>query len=37
MFHAFANTISGTSLKSDVDGAAQELWGLILHGFGALA
>jgi AcrR family transcriptional regulator len=34
MFHAFAATISGTSMKADVDGAAQELWGLILHGFG---
>jgi AcrR family transcriptional regulator len=34
MFHAFANTISGTSVNSDVDEAAQELWTLILHGFG---
>lgn len=32
-FHTFANTISGTSSKSDVDDAAQELWGLILNGF----
>jgi len=34
-FHTFAATISGTSIRSDVDGAAQELWGLILHGLGA--
>jgi AcrR family transcriptional regulator len=34
MFHTFAATISGTSMKADVDTAAQELWGLILHGFG---
>lgn len=34
MFHAFAATISGSSMKADVDEAAQELWTLILHGFG---
>jgi AcrR family transcriptional regulator len=34
MFHSFAATISGTSMKTDVDAAAQELWGLILNGFG---
>ena len=37
MFHAFAATISGTSMKTDVDEAAQELWMLILHGFGLTA
>jgi AcrR family transcriptional regulator len=34
MFHSFAATISGTSMKTDIDAAAQELWGVILHGFG---
>jgi AcrR family transcriptional regulator len=38
MFHAFATTISGTAPRgtssSSVDAGAQELWGLILHGFG---
>lgn len=34
MFHSFAATISGTSVRTDGDQAAQELWGLILHGFG---
>jgi AcrR family transcriptional regulator len=34
-FHAFAATISGSSIRTDVDEAAQELWGLILHGLGA--
>jgi AcrR family transcriptional regulator len=32
MFHAFAATISGTSVRTDVDRAAQELWELILLG-----
>jgi AcrR family transcriptional regulator len=31
-FHAFAATISGTSIRTDVDAAAQELWGLLLNG-----
>jgi AcrR family transcriptional regulator len=37
MFHTFAATISGTSMKADVDKAAEELWDLILHGFGLSA
>jgi AcrR family transcriptional regulator len=32
MFHAFAATNSGTSVRTDVDAAAQELWDLILLG-----
>jgi AcrR family transcriptional regulator len=31
-FHAFAATISGTSIRTDVDAAAQELWSLLLNG-----
>ena len=34
-FHTFAATISGSSIRTDVDEAAQELWGLILLGLGA--
>jgi hypothetical protein len=34
MFHTFATTISGVSVRSDGEAAAQDLWGLILHGFG---
>lgn len=34
MFHTFATTISGTSARANGAGGAQELWGLILHGFG---
>jgi AcrR family transcriptional regulator len=34
MFHSFAATISGTSMRADGQAGAQELWGLILHGFG---
>ena len=37
MFNAFAATISGTSVRSDPEGAAQELWSLILHGLEAPA
>lgn len=32
MFHTFAATISGTSMRTDVDSAAAELWDLILVG-----
>ncbi|HJR26040.1 MAG TPA: TetR/AcrR family transcriptional regulator [Acidimicrobiales bacterium] len=31
-FHAFAATISGTSVRTDVDAAAQDLWDLLLNG-----
>jgi hypothetical protein len=34
-FHAFAATISGTSIRTDVDAAAQELWSLLLDGLAA--
>jgi AcrR family transcriptional regulator len=34
MFNAFAATISSTSLRSDPNEAAEELWGFILHGIG---
>jgi AcrR family transcriptional regulator len=33
-FNAFAMTISGASTREDVDTAAEELWGLVLHGIG---
>jgi AcrR family transcriptional regulator len=33
MFHSFAATISGVSVRTDRDAAAQELWSLVLHGF----
>jgi AcrR family transcriptional regulator len=35
MFNTFAATISGSSVKTDRGAAAQELWGLILHGLSA--
>ena len=35
MFNSFASTISGTSARTDGPAAAQDLWGLILHGFGS--
>jgi len=34
MFNAFAMTISGASVKPDGGDAAEELWGLVLHGIG---
>ena len=34
-FHAFSATISGTSIRTDVDAAAEDLWGLLLHGIQA--
>lgn len=35
MFNAFASTISGSSVRSDADVAAEELWDLLLHGIAA--
>ncbi|HKY13690.1 MAG TPA: TetR/AcrR family transcriptional regulator [Microthrixaceae bacterium] len=32
MFNAFASTISGTSVHADAEGAAGELWELVMHG-----
>jgi len=34
-FHAFSSTISGSSVRADDDAAAEELWGLLIHGIGA--
>lgn len=34
-FHTFAATISGVSLKGDVDVAADEMWQLLAHGIAA--
>jgi AcrR family transcriptional regulator len=34
-FHAFAATISGTSIRTDVEASAQELWSLLLDGLSA--
>ena len=33
-FNAFSATISGSSFRPDGGGAAEELWGLLLHGIG---
>ena len=33
-FNAFSATISGTSVRADNDEAAEELWGVLLHGIG---
>jgi AcrR family transcriptional regulator len=35
MFNVFAATISGSSIRPDPHEAAEELWGLLLHGIGA--
>lgn len=34
-FHAFSTTISGSSMRTDDDKAAEELWDVLLHGMGA--
>ena len=34
-FHAFSSTISGSSVRTDDEAAAEELWGLLVHGIGA--
>jgi AcrR family transcriptional regulator len=34
MFNAFAMTISGVPVSEDGNAAAEELWGLVLHGIG---
>jgi hypothetical protein len=33
-FNAFSATISGTSLRPDGAGAAEDLWDLLMHGIG---
>jgi AcrR family transcriptional regulator len=35
MFNAFASTISGSSVRTGTDVAAEELWDLLLHGIAA--
>ena len=37
MFNAFASTISGSSVRTGADVAAEELWDLLLHGIAAEA
>jgi hypothetical protein len=34
MFNAFSSTISGSSVRPDEDGAAEELWKFVVHGIG---
>jgi AcrR family transcriptional regulator len=34
MFNAFSSTISGSSVRPDDDGAAEELWKFVVHGIG---
>ena len=34
MFHTFASTISGTSARADAKASAEELWELLVQGFG---
>jgi AcrR family transcriptional regulator len=34
MFNAFSSTISGSSVRPDDDGAAEELWNFVIHGIG---
>jgi len=33
-FHAFSTTISGSSMRTDDDAAAEELWDVLVHGIG---